>query len=69
MKEYLEVNQEEPKGEVAIKDQTDETPVHGDLNIIAVGFFGEGSSASKQYTRAVMSLDTRGPDHPKEPTL
>jgi len=38
LKEYLEASQEEPNGEVAIKDQTHETPVHGDLNTIAKGF-------------------------------
>jgi len=48
LKEYLEANQEEPKGEVVIKDQTHETPIHGDLNTIARGFFGGGSSASKR---------------------
>ena len=71
LKEYLEVNQEEPKGEVAIKDQTHETPVHRELNTISGGISGGGSSTSKHnlYARAVMSLNTRIPDHPLTPTL
>jgi len=28
LKEYLEANQEEPKGEVALRDQAHEIPVH-----------------------------------------
>jgi len=71
LKQYLEVNLEEPKGEVAIRDQTHETLVNGNLNTISGGFFGGGSSASKcrRYMRAVMSMDTRRLDHPLELTL
>jgi len=47
LKEYLEANQEEPKRDSTIKDQTHETPVHGDLNTIAREFFGGGSATSK----------------------
>lgn len=56
---------------VAIRDQTHETPVHGELNTISGGFSGGGSSTSKRkrYARAVMSLDTSRLDHPLEPTL
>jgi len=71
LKEYLEANLEEPKGEVAIRDQTHETPIHRELNSIAGGFSEGGSSNSKRkrYARAVMSLDTRELDRPTEPTL
>ena len=71
LKEYLEADQEEPKGEVAIRDQVHEAPVHGELNTISGGFYGGGISASKRkrYARAVMSLEARRPDHPLEPTL
>jgi len=71
LKEYLEADQEEPKGEVTIRDQAHETPVHGELNTILRGFFGGESSASKRkrYARVVMSLEARRPDHPLEPTL
>jgi len=71
LKEYLEANQEEPKGEIDVRDQAHETLVHGELNTISGGFSGGGSSAfkRKRYARAVMSFDTRRPDHPLEPTL
>jgi len=71
LEEYLEVNQEEPKGKAMSTDQTHETPIHGDLNTIAGGFSGGGNSTSKckQYAQAVMSLDTRRSDHLKEPPL
>jgi len=71
LKEYLEANQEEPKGEAAIKDQKHETSVHGNLNTIAGGFFEGESSASilKRYAGVVIPLDTRIPDHPPKPTL
>ncbi len=71
MKEYLEVNQEEPKGEATSMDQTHETPIHGDLNTIARGFYGGGNSTSKckQYVWAVMSLYTRRFDCLTEPSL
>jgi len=29
LKEYLEVDQEEPKGAVALRDQVHEIPIHG----------------------------------------
>jgi len=71
LKEYLEAGQEEPKGEVALRNQAHETSVHGELNTISGGFSGGGNSASKckRYARAVMSLEARRPDHPPEPTL
>ena len=57
LKEYLEVNQEEPKGEATTMDQTHETPIHGDLNTIARGFSRGGNlaSKSKRYAWVVMS--------------
>ena len=58
LKEYLEVNQEEPKGEVAIRDQTHETLVHEELNTFSRGFFGGGRSISKRKIR--MSDDVPG---------
>ena len=71
LKEYLEADQEEPKGEVALRGQAHEILVHGELNTISRGFSRGGSSASKreQYARAVMSLEARRPDHPLEPAL
>jgi len=71
LKEYLEADQEEPKGDVAIRDQAHETPVHGEMNTISRGFSRGGSSTSKRkrYARAVMSLEVRRPDHPPEPIL
>jgi len=47
LKEYLKGNQEDPKGEIVVKDQVHETPVHGELNTILRGFFEGGSSATK----------------------
>jgi len=41
LKEYLEANQEEPEGEIVVRDQAHETPVHGELNTISGGFLGE----------------------------
>jgi len=35
LKEYLEADQEDPKGEVALRDQAHETPVHGEMDTIA----------------------------------
>ena len=71
MKEYLDANLEEPKGEATTVDQTHETPIHKDLNTIAGGFLGGGSSTSKRkrYARAVMSLDTKRYGRPIEPSL
>jgi len=69
LKEYLEADQEEPKGEVALRDQIHETPVHGELNTIS-GEFSEGGNTAtkrKRYARVVMSQETRRPDHPPEP--
>ena len=34
LKEYLEADQEEPKGEVALMDQVHEIPFHEELNTI-----------------------------------
>jgi len=44
--------------------------IHGELNTI-LGRFSGGSSTfkRKRYTGAVISLDTRRPDRPLEPTL
>jgi len=71
LKEYLEVDQEEPKGEVPLRDQVHETPVHGELNTILGGFYEGGSYASKckRYARTLMSLEARRSDHPLEPAL
>ena len=71
LKEYLELSQEESKGETTSMEQTHETLIHGNLNTIAVGFSGGGNSTSKnkRYARAVMSLDTRRFGHPTEPCL
>jgi len=71
LKEYLEVDQEEPKGEVAPKDQAYGIPVHGELNTISREFSRGGNSASKRkrYARAVMTMEVRRPDHPPETTL
>jgi len=38
LKEYLEADQEEPKGEVDLRDQVHEIPIHGELNTISGGF-------------------------------
>jgi len=38
LKEYLEADQEEPKEEIALRDQAHETPVHGELNTISEDF-------------------------------
>jgi len=46
LKLYLKANQEKPKGEAGIKDQTNETLVNGDLNNIVEGFSRGGSLAS-----------------------
>jgi len=48
LKEYLEDNQEEPKGEIVVGDQAHETPVHGEQNTTLGGFSEGGSSASKR---------------------
>jgi len=58
---YLEVGQEEPKGETTSSEQTLETPILGDLNTIAGGFSVGGSSTSKckRYAQAVMSVGSR----------
>jgi len=58
-------------GLVCIRDQAHETPIYGELNTILGRFSRGGSSASKRkrYARVVMSLDTRRPDQPLEPTL
>jgi len=48
LKEYLEANQEEKKGEITVRDQAHKTLVHGELNTISGGFSGGGSSASKR---------------------
>jgi len=71
LKEYLEANQGEPKGEVALRDQAHEISVHGELNTISRGFSGRGNFASKRkrYAQVVMSLETRRPDHSSEPSL
>ena len=71
LKEYLETDQEEPKGKVAPRDQAHEILVHGELNTISGGFSGGESSASKhkRYARAVMTMEVRRPDHPSEPAL
>jgi len=34
LKEYLEADQEEPKGKVALRDQMHEIPIHGELNTV-----------------------------------
>jgi len=47
LEEYLKADQGEPKGEVTLRDQVDETPVHGEMNTISGGFSGGGNSASK----------------------
>ena len=71
LKEYLEADQEEPKGEVSIRDQAHETLVHGELNNISGGFSRGGSSTSKrkQYAQAMMSLEARRLNQPPKPTL
>jgi len=71
LKEYLEADQEEPKGAFALRDQVHEIPIHGELNTISRGFSGGGSSASKRkrYARAVMSLEAMRSDHSPEPHL
>ena len=69
LKEYLEANQKELKGEVAPRDQAHEIPVHGELNTILGGFSKGRSSTSKRkrYARAVMTVEARRPDHPPKP--
>jgi len=71
LKEYLKDSQEEPQGEVVLREPVHETPIHGELNTIFKGFSRGGSSATKckWYARAMMSLETRRPDHAQEPTL
>ena len=71
LKEYLEDSQEGPQGEVALREAVHETPIHGELNTIFGGFSGGRSSATKckRYARAVISLETRRPDHTMEPAL
>jgi len=66
LEEYIKVGQEESKGEAISLTQTHETPMHGDLNTIAGGFFGGGNTDSKRkrYARTVMSLNMRKFDHP-----
>ena len=56
LKEYLEVKQGEPQEEAAIRDQTHEVPVHGELNTISGGFSGGGTTATKRkrYARAII---------------
>jgi len=58
LKEYIEDDQEEPKGEVFLRDQVHEKLVHEELNTISGRFSGGGSSASKRkrYARAVISI-------------
>jgi len=65
LKEYLEDNQEGPRDEVVLKESVHETPIHGELNTISRGFSGGESSTTerKQYAWALMSLETRKPDH------
>jgi len=55
LKEYPEVDQEEPKGEIVVRDQAHETSVHGKLNTISGG---SSASKHKRYARVVMFLDT-----------
>jgi len=71
LKEYLEADQEERKGEVILRDQAHETPIYENLNTILGGFSRGGNFASKckQYAQSLMSLEARKPDHPPEPTL
>jgi len=71
LKEYLETNQENPKGEVAPRDQAHEIPIHREMKTISGGFVGGGSSASKgkRYARAMMTVEARIPDHPPESAL
>ena len=71
LKEYLEADQEKPKGAVALRDQVHEIPIYEELNTFLRGFFGGGSSVTKykRYGRAVMSLETRRPNHAQEPAL
>ena len=38
LKEYLEAYQEEPKGEVALRVQSHEISIHGEMNTISGGF-------------------------------
>ena len=66
LKEYLEADQGEPKGEGALRDQVHETPIHGELNTISGGFSGGGNSTSKRkrYAQIVMSLEGRRPYYP-----
>jgi len=68
LKEYLEVDHEDPKGAVSLRDQVHKIPIHGELNTILGEFFGGGSSPSerKRYARAVMYLEARRLDHPPE---
>jgi len=69
--EFLEVGQEELKGEIAPQELKHETPILGDLNNIAGGFFGGENSASSRihYARAVMSLDVKKYEKFAEPSL
>ena len=69
LKDYLEAYQEEPKGEVTLRNQVYEIPIHGELNTISGGFSRGGSTAykSKRYAQAVMSLEARRLDHPQSP--
>jgi len=69
--EYLEADQEEPKGAIALRDQVHEIPIHRELNTISGGFSRGRSSTSKRkrYVREVMSLEVNRLDHPSEPDL
>ena len=40
LKEYLEADQEKPKGEVFLRDTMHKIQVHGEMNTILGGFFG-----------------------------
>jgi len=48
LKTFLEADQEEPKGEVTLRDQAHEISIDGKLNTISRGFLGGGNSASKR---------------------
>jgi len=71
LKEYLEGSQEGSKEELQSVDQRHEVPVHGEINIISVGFSGGGCTASqrKRYAREVMTIEAGEPDQPDEPDL
>jgi len=43
LKEYLEIDQEELKGAISLRDQVHEILIHGELNTISGGFLEEGA--------------------------